>query len=137
MTSQGEFPASDPNNETGRWSPWDRGRVLRWWWGGWLRRSPAFGPIVARDFKEEMGKMMDEPEPKRSKGGVQMTHLRSATNKKTVVVVTLLVVAMGLCWLSWRVGSPLMTTIRNTDVELELRNELEGLSSTPIYKVPR
>jgi hypothetical protein len=53
------------------------------------------------------------------------------------VVVTLLVVAMGLCWLSWRVGSPLMTTIRNTDVELELRNELEGLSSTPMYKVPR
>jgi small neutral amino acid transporter SnatA (MarC family) len=66
-----------------------------------------------------------------------VTHLRSATNKKTVVVVTLLVVAMGLCWLSWRVGSPLMTTIRNTDVELELRNELEGLSSTPAYKLPR
>jgi hypothetical protein len=32
MTSQGEFPASDLNNETGRWSAsfgMDRGRVVR------------------------------------------------------------------------------------------------------------
>jgi small neutral amino acid transporter SnatA (MarC family) len=65
-----------------------------------------------------------------------VTHLRTATNKKTLVVVTLLLVATALCWLSWRVGSPLMTTIRNTDVELELRNELEGLSATPMYKAP-
>ncbi len=28
-------------------------------------------PVVARDLKEEMGKMMDEPEPKRPKGGAK------------------------------------------------------------------
>ena len=28
-------------------------------------------PVVARDLKNEMGKMMDEPEPKRPKGGAK------------------------------------------------------------------
>ena len=31
------------------------------------------GPIVTHDLKEEMGKMTDEPEPKRSKGGLSDT----------------------------------------------------------------
>jgi hypothetical protein len=31
--------------------------------------SLALGPIVTRDLKEEMGKMMDEPAPKKPKGG--------------------------------------------------------------------
>ena len=89
---------------------------------------------VGGDFKDEMGKMTDQPEPKRSKRGFQVTHLRSATNNRALVVVTLLAVATALCWISWRVGSPLMTTIRNTDVELELRNQLEELSATPMGK---
>jgi reverse gyrase len=33
--------------------------------------TSIIGPIVTRDLKEEMGKMMDEPEPKKPKGGAK------------------------------------------------------------------
>jgi hypothetical protein len=65
-----------------------------------------------------------------------VTCLRLATNRKTLVIAALLAIATALAWGSWRVGSPLMTAIRNTDVELELRNEIEAPSSSPIYKSP-
>jgi hypothetical protein len=36
------------------------------------------------------------------------------------VIAALLVVAAALCWISWRVGSPLMSGIRDVDVMFEL-----------------
>ena len=65
-----------------------------------------------------------------------MAHLPIMRYRKTLLILALLAIATALCWLSWRVGSPLMTTIQNTDVELELRNQLEGLRGTPMYNVP-
>ena len=65
-----------------------------------------------------------------------MTRLRLATNRKTLVIVALLAIATALSWVWWRIGSPLLTTIRNTDVELELRNRIEAPSATPMYKSP-
>ena len=51
------------------------------------------------------------------------------------VIAALLVVAGALCWISWRVGSPLLSGIRDVDVELELKN-LQVPSATPVLKAP-
>ena len=40
-----------------------------------------------------------------------------------------------LCWISWRVGSPLLSGILDVDVELELKN-LQVPSATPVLKAP-
>jgi hypothetical protein len=50
-------------------------------------------------------------------------------------IAALLVLAAALCWISWRIGSPLLSGIRNVDVELELRN-LQAPPATPIFRVP-
>ncbi len=50
------------------------------------------------------------------------------------VIAALLVVAGALCWISWRVGSPLLSGIRDVDVELELKN-LQVPSATPVLKM--
>ncbi len=64
-----------------------------------------------------------------------MIRVSLTRNRKTLLVVAVLAIAIAACVISWRVGSPLMTTVRTTDVELELKNLL-GPSTTPVYKVP-
>ena len=53
---------------------------------------------------------------------------------KEWVIAALLVVAAALCWISWRIGSPMLSVLRDVDVELEIKN-LQGPSATPITKV--
>jgi hypothetical protein len=39
--------------------------------------------------------------------------------QRTITIVAIVLVATGLCWLSWRVGSPLMTEIRTAEANLK------------------
>jgi len=51
------------------------------------------------------------------------------------LIAVLLLAAVALCWISWRAGSPLLSTIRNIDVKDELQN-LQGSQAAPLIRVP-
>jgi hypothetical protein len=57
-------------------------------------------------------------------------------SSRTMTIAALLLVAVALWWISWRVGSPMMSAIRTFDVEGELKN-LAGLPGAPITKKSR
>jgi hypothetical protein len=50
-------------------------------------------------------------------------------------IAVLLVVAGALCWISWRIGSPMLSGIRDVDIKEELLN-LQGPSATPDFRAP-
>jgi hypothetical protein len=43
-----------------------------------------------------------------------MIRLPITRNRRTIATIAMVLVVGALCWLSWRVGSPLMTEVRTT-----------------------
>jgi hypothetical protein len=52
------------------------------------------------------------------------------------VIALLLVVAAALCWISWRVGSPLISGIRDYDVTTEILGLQKRPRGAPMIRVP-
>ena len=66
-----------------------------------------------------------------------MNRLRSARNRKTLLIVALLAIAAALSWLSWHIGSPLMTEIHAKATSVKARG-LQVLvpSGGPVQRLP-
>jgi hypothetical protein len=52
------------------------------------------------------------------------------------LIAALLVIAVALCWTSWRFGSPLMSGIRNFDVTSEIMRLHKRPGGGPAFKMP-
>ena len=52
------------------------------------------------------------------------------------LIAALLVVAVALCWISWRAGSPLMSVIRDYDVKSEILRLHKRPGGGPDFKMP-
>ena len=64
-----------------------------------------------------------------------MTRLPATTIQRTVAIVAVVLITTALCVISWFAGSPLLSRIRDIDLEDELRN-LQGPSARSIIKWP-
>jgi hypothetical protein len=65
-----------------------------------------------------------------------MPRQQKSPGSREWVIALLLVVAAALCWISWRVGSPLISGIRDYDVATEIMRLQKRPRGAPMIRVP-